>query len=792
MAGKRNRKIIKSKIATPGRDALYAFIGLAGILLVFYWKNLVGFPFGHAFFWEDFLYQNFPYRVFEAVELRSGSFPFWNPFQFGGMPFVADIQAAAVYPLNFILPLFVRDGFLHPAWVEGITVLHALLGGFFFFLLVRKGTSCVYASFLSGAGWALSGFVTARMMHMNILCVVAWTPIIILLLMIAIEKRSLSAAIVGGLFLGNSLLGGSPQYSLYLLIFIGLYTLYEVIRNSAAGIGLARFLPFIFLAIVVLVGVALSAVQLLPTSELTDLSVRADMSYEKSTEGSCPPASLPMMLMPHLYGSVGGWQTNNYWGPGSYYYAWEMLAYTGMVLLLLSTVPLVYCPRAKVTLFFALFGLFALLLSLGESGPLHKLFYQFLPTYGRFRFPGRALFMLGMAITFLGGQGASLLRLPPPHRGWRPRILSVVIVVILAAGIISYIVFRPDPGKGGLPLPPGAEETARHALYLFLSVTLLTGSVILWWVWRRGGVPPLVRGAILLLMLAELFVCGFGFNSSTWDPDAFYRGNEDVLNLLRSVTEEHVDEKGAYRVKTREQIGTAGRMILPRNMGSVNRIQSVDGYNQLKLQRYEDLNVAEELPFERFLDLLSVRAFTYYDREKGGLSLAGNYDCLPPALYVPEAEKIEPGVTVIERLSSPGFDPFALVILETDPPFAGTAGGRGEATVIKQETNGMTVHVECDASGYLLLNVMYYPAWHAYVDGKRTDIYPADHALCAVPLESGTHRVDFRYESGLFRFGLLLSLLTIGLATIYFAWIGPSRGDSLRLTLDRVIGRTST
>ena len=133
-----------------GRGGAFALLGF--LLLLFFWNTLVGFPGDRTFFWEDFLYQNYPYRAFEAEEVRSGSFPFWNPYQFGGMPFAADVQAASFYPPNLLLSLVVHDGRLDPWWVELEGIVHAFLGGIFLFALVRSRTGSVYASLVAAAG----------------------------------------------------------------------------------------------------------------------------------------------------------------------------------------------------------------------------------------------------------------------------------------------------------------------------------------------------------------------------------------------------------------------------------------------------------------------------------------------------------------------------------------------------------------------------------------------------------------------------------------------------------------
>jgi len=66
--------------------------------------------------------------------------------------------------------------------------------------------------------------------------------------------------------------------------------------------------------------------------------------------------------------------------------------------------------------------------------------------------------------------------------------------------------------------------------------------------------------------------------------------------------------------------------------------------------------------------------------------------------------------------------------------------------------------------GYVIFNDNYAPGWHAWIDGKPQPIFRAYGLFMAVPIsEGGLHQVDFRYEPASFRFGLFISLLSLGL-----------------------------
>ena len=754
----------KAALFLRGRGGAFALLGL--VLLLFFWNTLVGFPGDRTFFWEDFLYQNYPYRAFEAEEVRSGSFPFWNPYQFGGMPFAADVQAASFYPPNLLLSLFVHDGRLDPWWVELEGIVHAFLGGIFLFALVRSRTGSVYASLVAAVGWALSGFFVVRMIHLNTLCVVAWSPLILHLLIRAVERRSLAAAVLAGLFFGVSLLGGSPQYSLYLIFLFGLYIFYVLVRPPGGETGGGRLKPILFLGLLLLVGFGIASIQLLPTEEMSRLSLRAEMTYEKSTECSFEPASLTTLLIPKLFGTTAGRNNGGYWGPGRYFYFWELCAYSGVVVLLLASIALVYQPKSPLNLFFAILALFGILLGLGMYGPLHPLFYKFLPVYGRFRCPARALLLTGFALAFLAGQGAAMIGSPPPGKG-RWKTLGTVVAFLLFSGVVGYFLSKPD-STGGIRYPAGAEDTSLRAFLLFLVFLLPAAGTILFWAKGRRGLGGPLRLLLFALLIGELFYYGFGFNDGGVDPDRFYRGESSVIDAIRKETED-----GLYRVKTRAPEG----LLLPRNMGSINRIPSVDGYNQLKLQRYEDIQVSPSIPFDRVIDLLGVRVYTSLDAESGSLRFVRNDDALPKAFFVGSAERAESAEATLSRLGDPSFDPSSVVLLENDGARSENPGGRGSAVVSRWGSNRIEIDVRCDGPGYLVLNEIQYPAWRVSVDGEEREMLGANHALRAVRLTEGEHRVVWEYRSSAFRAGAAISLLTLVLSIGLLLFAGKRRDD---------------
>ena len=72
--------------------------------------------------WTQFYY----WRQFAFETLARGELPLWNPYVFSGTPFVAGLQSAIFYPLNWIFL------FLPTAFAINLSIaLHCFLASFF-------------------------------------------------------------------------------------------------------------------------------------------------------------------------------------------------------------------------------------------------------------------------------------------------------------------------------------------------------------------------------------------------------------------------------------------------------------------------------------------------------------------------------------------------------------------------------------------------------------------------------------------------------------------------------------
>jgi len=124
----RNRFAAKIRDCWPDLGMAVALLALAmavallALAAIFFWKialtNLI-------LAGVDVFTYFTPFKAYAAEVLRAGRLPLWNPYLFMGVPFLANIQTAVLYPLN--LPLIWLSP---PQMVAYSIVLHSSWAGF--------------------------------------------------------------------------------------------------------------------------------------------------------------------------------------------------------------------------------------------------------------------------------------------------------------------------------------------------------------------------------------------------------------------------------------------------------------------------------------------------------------------------------------------------------------------------------------------------------------------------------------------------------------------------------------
>ncbi|HEX3988903.1 MAG TPA: YfhO family protein, partial [Verrucomicrobiae bacterium] len=144
-----------------------------------------------------------------------------------------------------------------------------------------------------------------------------------------------------------------------------------------------------------------------------------------------------------------------------------------------------------------------------------------------------------------------------------------------------------------------------------------------------------------------------------------------------------------------------------------------------------------------------------------------NRAALPRAFIPNHVETVTNDQEELEKLSSQQFDPRAVAYVESPVNLPDSC--RGSARIISEIPTRVTLSVQMQTPGLVVLADLWDKGWNAYLNGKRAPILRVNYAVRGVVVPPGDATLEFRYEPASFTLGLYLSGLA---AMILSGWAG--------------------
>ncbi len=548
------------------------------LVLAVFWKAVLG----GIFYFGDIYNLHYPLRAAYARELARLDLPLWSPDVLAGYPLLAEGQLGALYPPNLILHFLLPVPIALNVFILGHLVWAAIAAYAFarWLKLSRPAALC------TGLVYALGGFTVAHLDHVNILASASWMPWLLLMTGRLMTNRSgsrLGDAVALALFTGLELLAGHVQIAVLTLLAVAAYALYMawMTRASLKTVGL--------FAVSLAVGACLAAVQLLPSYELTQLSVRAGgLDPTFSTSFSLHPAYLVGLVFPFFLGSPSPRASVEY------------VAYLGLLpLLLVLLAPLTARLRAQTTQqplkqerFFAVLAAVALFLALGRWNPVYTILTR-VPVLSLFRVPARYLYWFSLSAAVLAGLGFdAVLGCTGGDSGTSLNLGSWLLIVLAAASALLATLRASS-----------VDDLVVVWSRLPLALAILSLAWLVWARWRKQATQ--LRAVVALVLIVVDLVA---FNA------VYSRTNNQTMSLQEFAAQPRSlaflrSQEGVYRLYTNEQIVpwlSVMRESYYWNTALVDDQLSGNGSFPLMLARYAQFT-AHMTP--RMLDLLGVRYF---------------------------------------------------------------------------------------------------------------------------------------------------------------------------------------
>lgn len=694
---------------------------------------------------SDLLELSIPRRYLAAQALQHKSLPFWEPLVGNGFPLLAEGQSGVFYPLT--LPLFIC---LSPVLASNLTIVFtialAMLGAY---LLARNHQVSPLAAAICALAFGLSTQLTLRLKHTNLIEVIAWLPLCLLatrmLLLGALHNTSCrlaSAALAGVLTM--QILAGHPHalavcavssiiYGCALLVgeyFSQPKTSQDGQPSSFTLRSLTKLVLFWMLSC--LVALALGAIQLYPTYELTSLSSRSS-AVSLTTLDAYPLLTnhLVRLVNPFITGNPANGDENLLASHQGVF--WECTAYLGIIPLLLAlSVPWSVPKRQWLPI--ALAAAICLVLALGPKYGLYWLLWKVVPGFDHFRFPARFLIGLTSLLALLAGLSAN---------GWlnrlgnqRTRILAGLVLVLLTGldlGLVnaSYQAYLPSQS---LEAPPNARLLQGSCQRL---ATPDSGPA---WQAAMTGKGWLNQPAQLTAQLNNLpadvqALWGLAHHGDR----ALWEGGLE----LQTHYAWHQALNQGYKMG---QTPTGERLLLV-NDASATLLRRQGVSHLVSSAQLVAPTQTAQLGLPQWARRLNSEPMSVY-------ALANP---LPLVRLVTQSLSQPKDMQLTWRLlQTPLINPEQTAMME-DTASSGRPG-HGQVRIVSNDNCRRMYHTSCPNTAYLVILENWYPCWQATIDGQPAPIKRADCAFMGIEVPAGQHQVELRFVPTSFYFGLGISL----------------------------------
>lgn len=751
------------KLTTTGLDV--------GILSLLFLAIFARFIFTDTAFategWTDIVSLTRTTFIHSGTHLVQGILPLWNPYTFCGYPHQAMPSSSLFYPATFLYGLFA-----FPVAIKMDVLGHLWLVGVLSYLLARDLVGNRVVAIVTGAqmmtsAWSLNWISSGHIWGGR---VAAWLALDVLLLRRFLRTGDWRWGLGLSCVLTVQSLAGGSQHLMFVLLVLGFYTLFELLRRwlvlgeNIRGIGAKAVGCLSFVAL----GLAMSAIQLLPSAELVSESVRGEgisLAYYRGFGYIGFPDYLWYMFVRDL---------GITWVAGP---------------LLMSLIALALLVRGTSERFTFLALGVSVFVYFVMPPWLYDNVVSHLPVLSDARGPSRMIFATVIVFFALNAYALKALFSEDARTSW----LRWVVMAIIVDAITVYAAFR------------GHDLRIQFGIFAGATTLLAVASCI-------NRVPrKAVIGAMAMLVIAESAL--FHLNNVQAGDAGRLVVDSDVVQFTQNEgglgRTSIIFKRGIFNAKThvgdlsvlrRRGFGGYHALVLDRLGTFLDTQTEMQGVSKDGLGRLteDSLDVFAEnwiTPSAyHVLDLLNIRhvltplpsldiprehigaSRRFKVSTLGELMVYENQMALPVAFAVHDAQVVESDEEALKLLKQAGF-PYRTRILLTqdfDVTRLEKTTAHDEVEVVDYGVNHVDLKVDMASAGFVVLTDMYYPGWKAVVDEtEQSAVYIVDTILRGVFLDKGAHTVHFYYLPDTFVRGASISvaaLITWLALMLFFTW----------------------
>ena len=737
--------------------------------------------------------------------------PFWTNSAFGGMP---TYQLGAKYPNDFIGHLDDALRFLpRPA-----DYLFLYFLGFYLLLLVLKVDSL--KAFFGALAFGLSTYliVILGVGHNAKAHAIAYMPMVVAGVLLVFKKRY----IVGGLLTMvataleiNANHFQMTYYLLFLLLFIGIYYAYKLIKENDVK-SISR-IALVFVGAVIL-AVGANATSLLATKEFTDFSIRSKSDLTFNADGSKKTGDSALdreyiteysygigesfnLIAPRLFGGGNSEALNEdssvydymlqygaspdealqftqsygitYWGQQPIVAA---PAYIGIVVFFLFVLGM-YHDKRKIKYAFLAGAILSLLLSWGKNfNTLTDFFIDYVPLYDKFRAVSSIQVILELCIPVLAIMGLHSFFTTDKEKQWSSlwkasaTVFGILIGLFLIRssfdfegqmdGQLLQMFSQSDDKSFGVNFIEALKQD-RKSLYaadLLRSgffVVLVFGLMFMY-------VKNKLKANIAVILIGLLMVSDLFFVDKKYvNKDDFVSARQVDIPFEASQADQQIlEDKSVYRVLDIEGYLNGKASYFHKSIG---------GYSAVRPKRMQELFDYQIVKNNvGVLNMLNVKYLIQID-EQGQEFPVKNTDANGNAWFVSDLKPVANADAEMKALNkldtknvaiySPNIDGIYKAMPKSDKKF--TVDSTATVQLTSYKPNHLQYVSNNTNKGFAVFSEMYYKnGWKATIDGKEATILRVNYALRGLEVPAGKHKIEFKFEPQVVKTGSTIALIS--------------------------------
>lgn len=764
---------------------------------------------------------------------KYGKWPRWTDANFSGMP------TTFIYSPNDGNLIEKGDNLLRDILGSfPARPLMLMLLGFFFLLRVLKVDPWLSIVGAVGYGFTTFFFILIPAGHNTQVYAFAYLPPLIAAVIYAYQINRWVGTVLVGIFASWELAANHPQMAYYGFLILAVFVLVYLFFSIKEKTWKSFITTSVMIVVCGVFAAGTHMDSLYPQYKYQKNSIRgkseltvkpensssdseedgegSGLTYEYATRWSYGIDETLTILIPNLKGGA----LENYWGEQPFT-AGPM--YIGAIIVFLFVLGM-FILTGPIRWWLLIATALAILLCWGHNSVVYDFFYYYVPLFNKFRNPVWALVIANVTMPL----GAALALQKIISRDFVPEKLRKQLIYTFAVvgGICLLFWVAPGlsgrfekvyTGADGTPVPEymvNAQQYSQQTGQAFnqqlvsafermqdevidkrrdllrndalrsFALILAAAALIALFIKKKGFNQKafiLIAGILILFDL-------WGINKRFLNDDNFTPKKKDVIQPTKVNTMILQAEAGNRNYRVLDLT-----MPIDVDTRSIYFHPSLGGYNAAKLMRYNELINFHLAPnymalrgnLQKYdsilartpvMNMLNTK-YIIYNPDQPPIV---NQHRLGAAWFVKNIHWVSSADEEILGLN--GLNPSETVVIHSKhkPKLKFTHDGQGSVggniTVTSYEMDDIIYDVSADQNSFAVFSEIYYPNWHAYIDGQETPVIQCNYVLRGIEVPQGKHKVEFKYIPKEYAIGSTIAYassfaiiaLILGLVGVYF------------------------